>query len=698
MTLDLSRLLRPRHVAVFGGGWAENVVEQCRRMGFDGAVWPVNPKRDTLAGLPCYRSVADLPEAPDASFVGVNRHASIDVVTALAARGAGGAICFASGFAEAEDDRRTGAELQARLFAAAGAMPVLGPNCYGLINYLDGALLWPDQHGGRRVERGVAIIGQSSNMLISMTMQRRGLPLAYCLAAGNQAQTGLAEMALALIEDPRVTAIGLHIEGIRDVRGFEALARVARAARKPVVALKVGRSAAAQAATISHTASIAGGDAAGRAFLKRLGIAVVDTLPEFLETLKFLHVHGPIAGREICSVSCSGGEASLIGDMAEGRRLSFRPFSADQRKAIAAVLGPLVTVSNPLDYHTFIWGDRARMEAAFTAVTTAGFDLTIFILDFPRDDRCDPTSWEPAVLAIAAAARAGGRPVAIAATLPENMPEGRTEALIEEGVAPMASLAEALTAAEAAAGIAEAWSAPERPPVLCPTRGDAAPEVLSEHRAKQALRAHGVMVPEAREATTPTAAADTAGALGFPVALKGQGFAHKTEAGAVRLNLRSAEEVRAAAEAMAGARGFLVERMATGGVAELILGVTRDPVYGYQITLGAGGVLAEMLSDSATLPIPASEAEVAAALDGLRIAPLLAGHRGRAPADRGAILAAVHAVQAFAEAESHRLAELDINPLIVTADGAVAADALVRFAPLQGEDASHAAFAAQEVG
>ncbi|HUF56147.1 MAG TPA: CoA-binding protein, partial [Thermohalobaculum sp.] len=459
----LARLLHPRHVAVFGGGWAANVVEQCRKMGFKGAVWPVHPTRETLGGVPCYRSIADLPEAPDAAFIGVNRHATLDVVAELARVGAGGAVCFASGFAEAEDGREAGAALQARLVAAAGDMAVLGPNCYGLINYLDGALLWPDQHGGTRAERGVAILGQSSNMLINMTMQARALPIAYCIAAGNQAQQDLASIALALVRDPRVSAIGLHIEGVRDVRGVEALAAAARDAGKPVVALKVGRSASAQAATISHTASISGGDAAGRAFLRRLGIALVDTLPEFLETLKFLHAVGPLPGRAIASVSCSGGEASLIADLAEGRALSFRPFTPEEKAGIAAALGPQVTVANPLDYHTFVWGDAAAMERAFTAVTTAGHDLTIFILDFPRPDRCDDASWQPAVEAICAAARAGGRAVAVAATLPEAMPEARAAALLAAGIAPMGGLAETLTAAEAAAHVAECRALPPPP-------------------------------------------------------------------------------------------------------------------------------------------------------------------------------------------------------------------------------------------
>ncbi|HSF97040.1 MAG TPA: CoA-binding protein, partial [Thermohalobaculum sp.] len=342
MTRNLSRLFRPRSIAVFGGGaWGPAVVEQCQKMGFDGAIWPVHPSRDEIRGLPCYRTVEDLPQAPDASFIGVNRNLTIDVVARLAARGAGGAVCFASGFKESEAEGTGGADLQARLIAAAGEMPILGPNCYGLINYLDGALLWPDQHGGRRVETGVAILTQSSNILINMTMQARGLPLAYCVAAGNQAQTGLAEMAMAVLDDPRVTAVGLHIEGVGDVRAFEALAAKARAARKPIVALKVGRSEQAQAGAVSHTASLAGSDAASRAFLTRLNMPILASIPEFLETLKLLHVHGPLPGRDLCSMSCSGGEASLIADADIGRNIRFRKLDAAERAGVKATLGEI---------------------------------------------------------------------------------------------------------------------------------------------------------------------------------------------------------------------------------------------------------------------------------------------------------------------------------------------------------------------
>ncbi len=679
---DLSRLFRPRSIAVIGGGaWGPAVVEQCRKMAFAGAIWPVHPSRAEMHGLPCFRGVDELPDAPDAAFIGVNRHLTVETVGRLAARGGGGAVCFASGFAEAEGETGEGAGLQAELVAAAGAMPVLGPNCYGLINYLDGALLWPDQHGGVRVERGVAILAQSSNMLINLTMQRRGLPLAYCVAAGNQAQTGLAEMAMAVMEDPRVTAIGLHVEGVADVRAFEAMAARARELRKPVVALKVGRSEQARVATVSHTASLSGSDAVGRAFLRRLGIVTVGTLPELLETLKLLHVHGALPGRELASMSCSGGEAALVADAAIGRRVRFRPLTAEERARVKATLGPMVTVANPLDYHTFIWNDRARMAAAYAAVLGCGFDLGLLILDFPREDRCSAAAWECAVDAIVDAAGRSGARTAVVASLPEGMPEDRAARFLQAGIAPMCGLDETLAAAEAAAGIAEAWARPPAGPVLhpgVPAPGGVAGELLDEAEAKRSLAAHGLAIPQGRIVATPLEVADAAAALGFPVALKALGIAHKTEAGAVALGLKDAAEAAAAAHRMVGGRGFLIERMVSGAVAELILGVVRDPAHGLALTVGAGGVMAEVLADTATLMIPAGGDEVRAAVLGLRTAPLLTGFRGRPRGDLDAVVRAAVAVQSFATAEAPRLLELDINPLIVTAEGAVAADALVR--------------------
>lgn len=329
MTRRLSRLFRPKSIAVVGGGsWCANIIEQCRKIGFSGSVWPVHPHRDEIAGVPTFTDVTALPDAPDATFVGVNRNATVEIVAALAGRGAGGAVCFASGFREAQGELSDGTELQTALLAAAGDMPIIGPNCYGFVNYLDRAALWPDQHGGIAVARGVAIITQSSNIAINLSMQRRGLPIAYLMTAGNQAQTGMAEIATELLCDERVTALGLHIEGIDDLRAFENLAAQARELGKPIVALKVGTSEQARAATVSHTASLAGSDAGARALLVRLGIGQVRSLAAMLETLKLLHVVGPLNSNRIASMSCSGGEASLMADATVGTGLVYPALSA----------------------------------------------------------------------------------------------------------------------------------------------------------------------------------------------------------------------------------------------------------------------------------------------------------------------------------------------------------------------------------
>ncbi len=670
---SLNRLFRPKTIAVVGGGaWCRLVIEQCQKMGFDGVIWPVHPKAEELAGLPVYRDIASLPGAPDATFVGVNRFATIEVVRDLAAREAGGAVCFASGFLEAQAEDAEGADLQVQLLEAAGDMPILGPNCYGFINYLDGALLWPDQHGGKRVEKGVALITQSSNIAINLTMQMRGLPIAYVVAAGNQAQSGIAEIGEALLEDDRVTALGLHIEGFGDLRAFEALAAKARALGKPIIALKVGKSAEAQAATISHTASLAGGDAGASALLARLGIPRLEDLPAFLETLKLLHVTGPLASNRLASISCSGGEASLAADTAHGLPVVFPPLNDSQSTNLRAALGPMVALANPLDYHTYIWRDTEAMIRAFSAMMDPSLAMTLLVVDFPRGDRCSASDWDCAIDAAIGTHQATGGNVAMVATLPELLPEAVAEQLMAAGVVPFCGLREALTACAAA-------SLPQRDlavPLLLPTP-TVEPSLIPEAEAKLRLSDYGLRVPQSIQAKSPGAARAAAADIGFPVVLKGEGIAHKSEAGAVVLGLTTGSDVSTAASQMPAQR-FLVEEMVSGAVAELLIGVVKDPAHGFVLTLAAGGTLTELLQDSASLLLPASDASIEAALEGLKIAPLLAGFRGRPAANRAAILAAIKAVQAYVLAEAEGLEEIEINPLLCTPDDAVAADALMR--------------------
>ncbi|WLR91218.1 acetate--CoA ligase family protein [Shinella zoogloeoides] len=681
MTRSLDRLIRPKSIAVFGGKEARRVIYQCDKMGFAGEIWPVHPREDEILGRKCYRSVADLPGAPDASFVGVNRELTIGIIRDLAARGAGGAVCYASGFREAISELADGDDLQKALVEAAGDMPILGPNCYGFINMLDGALLWPDQHGMLRVEKGVAVLTQSSNIACNISMQQRGLPLAYILTAGNQAQTGLADLACAVLEDPRVTAVGLHIEGFDSLASLERLGLRARELKKPVVTLKVGKSEQAQLATVSHTASLAGNDAVSSALLARLGIGRVETLPELLETLKLLHVAGPLPNFDISSMSCSGGEASLMADAGVKRKVVYRDLKPEQRQPLRETLGQMVTISNPLDYHTFVWGNREKQTAAFTTMMQGGYGLNLLVLDFPRLDRCDPADWTTTCHAVIDAAKAAGANAGIVASMGENMPEATAEMLIANGVVPFYGIEEALAAADAAAGIGEAWEKPLPAPLLKTTQGAGEAVTLTEHEAKQALAAHGLPVPKGMTAATAEAAADAAERLGFPVVLKGLGIAHKTEAGAVKLNLADRKAVLDAAEAMAGvASGFLVEKMVGKPVAELIVGAMRDPVAGTVLTIGAGGILVELLEDSAILTLPTDEKAIREAICGLKVARLLGGYRGGPKGDIDALVAAVASAASYVVSNASIIEELDVNPIMVLpeGDGVVAADALIR--------------------
>jgi len=677
--MRLERLLRPKSIAAIGGLQASRVVEQCQLMGFAGEIWPVHPNKSEVHGLPAYRSIADLPGSPDAAFIGVNRNLTIDVVKQLRARDCGGGVCFAAGFVEAD---ATGADLQAELTAAAGQMPLLGPNCYGFINYADGALLWPDQQGGKRLDNGgtgVAIIAQSSNIAINFTMQKRGLPLAYVFTVGNQALVGISELALNLLDDPRVTTLGIYIEGFDSVTAFERLATKARQLNKPVLMYKVGKSEQAQIAALSHTASLAGSHAISSAFLERNGFGQVDSIPAFLETLKLLHHYGPLDGYRISSMSCSGGEASIIADAAEKRRVYFPELETTQKKSLQQVLGPLVNVANPLDYHTYSWGNREVMQATYTAMTAIGFDMNYLILDFPHPVRCDDWEWHIAVDAFEAALSASQARGAFVVGMAENIPEDYTDNYSERGIVSFYGIDEALQATEIAADIGIAWKREPPAPVIALPRPGGQRVILDEAAAKQVMQQAGVPIPEGGCIDSVETAQQLAAKLGYPLVLKALGIAHKTEHNAVCLNLNSAQQVTLAATELLQLSDRLYLETMQASQAELIVGVTRDPQFGLVLTIGSGGILVELLKDSKTLLIPATRAEIEAALACLKSAPLLAGYRGRPRADTGAAVSAILAIQAYAISQASSMIELDINPLLVGAEGAgvFAADALI---------------------
>jgi len=688
--MSFERLLKPRSIAVFGGAQAQEVIRQSDRMGYKGEIWPVHPRKTEILGRAVYRSVEDLPESPDAAYLGVNRHLTVDIVRDLAARDAGGAICYATGFAEAGEE---GSELAERLLEVSGDMPLVGPNCYGLLNYLNGAMLWPDQQGGRRVDEGVAIITMSSNVGFNLTMQRRGLPVAYMVSLGNRLKFDLHDAIHTFARQDRVTALGLFVETMPDPKAFQEAVNVARELGKPIVAIKVGRSEVAQKMVVSHTASLAGSDDLVSALFERLGVARVNSLEALMEALKVLHVLGPLNGGRIGAMSTSGGDLTLLAD-ALGPGLTMPPLSEKVAHGLRATIHERMVAANPFDFQMFYWNDEERMAEQFTAFLAEDFDVSLCLLDYPREDLCDQSTWAGAERGFVRAARAGaergfvraarqtGTKGAVLATFSDTISESVAARLMKDGVAMLAGIDDGLAAIQAAVDVGAAWSRPPSPPLLTSfgQRPDGPVKVLNEAESKDLLARCGVPVPPARVVRSAREAAAAAEALGYPVVVKALGVAHKTEVGGVRLDLGSADEVSAAVMEMSGlSESYLIEKMVDGVVAELIVGIARDEQFGPYLLVGGGGIMVELMKDSASLLMPTTREQVLHALGQLKCAPLFSGFRGAPPADLNAAADVILAVAGMVENNPSSIIELDINPLMLLAkgQGVVAADALI---------------------
>jgi len=692
---NLKRLLAPRHVAFIGGAGAALAVGQCVAGGFEGPIWGVNPRRNQLAGQPCFARIEDLPEPPDAVFLAVPREAAAETVDALRRIGAGGVVGYTAGFGETGED---GAAHERALVAAAGDLALVGPNCSGLLNFVAGAALWPFEHGGGRVERGVAFVSQSGMLGNTLTLNRRSLRFAYVISAGNQAMLGIEDYLDVLIEDPAVSAIGLYVEALRDVPRFAEVAIAALVAGIPIVVQKAGTSDIGARLTVTHTGSLAGADAQYQALFDRLGVVRVDSPAALLDTLTMLTVAGAPKGRRVAALTCSGGDSTMLADGGARAGVAFPQPSPDVAERLSAQLPSIATVSNPLDYTTPLWGHEAPLTTLFTDMFRDQYDAAIMAQDYPTNHPGE--SYAPYladVRAFVAATRAAGIPAAICTALSETIDQEIRDTMIASGVAPLQGHGEALAAIAGAAifGVRRAGLGPAgdaeslRLPPVPALNG--APALLDEWAGKQRIAAAGVPVPDGRltNARDAPAAAD---ALGYPVAVKlvSADLPHKTEAGAVRLGLDGSAAVAEAVEAITAsvarhapgiaADAFLVERMIAEPIAELLVGVKHDVQFGQVLVIASGGTLVELVGDARTLLLPTDRAAVADAIASLRVAALLDGYRGRPAGDRDALIEAVLAVARFAEAHRTELAELDINPLVVLPDGVVALDVLLRMA------------------
>jgi acyl-CoA synthetase (NDP forming) len=676
----LQRLLAPRSVALIGGAWADAALAASRVIGYPGEVWRVHPHRPCSDSQHYFRSVDELPRAPDAAFIAAPNHEVPAIAAALARRGAGGFVCFAAGFSETGTS--DGERLTRELLASAGELPFFGPNCYGFINFFDAVALWPDQVVGSRRERGVALICQSGTLALNLLFNDRSLPIGCALTVGNQTRLAAEDLIELLAEDARVTAFGLYLEGIRDAGRFARAADRARTAGKPIALIKAGRTEAATRTVRTHTGSLAGADAAFGAFCAQAGIARCESLATLCETLKIFHSGGPLRGRRVLTMGASGGDMAMTADAARHLGLEFAPIPAAAAASLREILSDRVHISNPFDFHTHVWFDRPRQHAMFSVVQRAGFDVVGFLVDCPPEGVADDSAYVSVIEQFAAALPGATSRGAVIASLPESLSRATREKCLAAGIVPLQGQREALEALDLAGAVGETWARGAAVHLHIPRAAARSARTLTEHEGKSALAAFGVPVPRSRVVNAGEAS-EAAAVLGFPVVIKAAGAAleHKSEVDGVVLNVRSAAEAAVAAQRLSALSAtLLVEEMVSDGVAEVLVGVTVDPQFGQLLVLGAGGVLTELLRDSVSLLPPFTAASIEAALGRLKVGKLLAGYRGRPPADVAALVQTVLACARYAAANLERLVELDLNPVIVrpAGFGAVAVDALIR--------------------
>src|ERR1700688_3520645 len=453
---DLHRLIAPRSIALIGAGaWTDAVAAGNTAIGYSGALWRIHPTRPSTAETTYYRSVADLPGVPDAAFIAVPNHEAPGVAGALAAHGTGGFVCFSAGFSETGTE--SGNLLTRELVSNAGALPFLGPNCYGFVNFFDQVAMMPDQIVGPPIERGVALICQSGTIALTLMFNHRSLPIGCLLTVGNQTRLAVEDLIETLCEDSRVTAFGLYLEGIKDPERFVRAAARARAAGKPIAVIKSGRTAAAGRPAQSHTGALAGTDVVFEAFCRQAGIARCDTLSTLCETHKLFHLGGPLAGRKVLVMGASGGDMAMTADVSREMDLDFAPLPQARADALREVLTDRVTIANPFDIHTYLWFDPPALKRVFAEVLHSGYDAAGFMLDSPPEGEADSAAFDSAIDVFIEAARGAPTRAALIASLPETISARIRERCLGGGVIPLQGQREALEAISLAGRVGAAW-------------------------------------------------------------------------------------------------------------------------------------------------------------------------------------------------------------------------------------------------
>lgn len=692
--MSISRLLRPRSVAVIGasptpGSLGAGVLANLGRFRFGNPLHLVNPRYDRIGARPCVRSISELPDGIDCAVLAIPQAHVADAVRACAEKKMGGLIVLAGGFAEAGEEGNR-AQQQIAVIAQSAGIALQGPNCLGTINYVDGVPLMfgvaPFESLGDR--KGVAVVSQSGAMAsaVRVALQARGIGVSYSVSTGNEASLGAEDFLEEFITDPHTRVIAMLMEQIRRPARFLDLATRAREAGKHIVLHHLGRSAAGRDAAKTHTGALSGDYAVMAAQVTARGVCLVDSLELLIDVPELLiRLKNPRSRRGTAIVGESGAFKGLALDFCETVGLELPPLSASTHDALVSQLPVFSPPSNPLDLTAQAMSDTGLYRRVLELIARdPAFGSVVITLSLPSAESADRKL--PSI--IDALTALDGNPGVVFAMLGEDcpIPPAYVDQMRDTGTPFFRSPERAFRALAAAQRLAR--SSDVISPAARTVEAPLDPGIIPEYRAKQLLARRGLQMPPGRLVVSLEEALSAADELGFPLALKAQSshLPHKSEAGAVALDIRDSASLRSAWSTMqrrltlertdVPLDGMLLERMSEPGI-EIIIGARNEAGWGPVIMVGLGGILTELLQDVVFIPAGVGRAQIEQALRSLKGAKLFDGYRGSPPADLDAAIAVVEILSTFL-LQHPEIVEADLNPVRIHArgQGATVLDAL----------------------
>jgi acetate---CoA ligase (ADP-forming) len=697
-------MLHPRNIVLVGatdkpGNYAERIWNNLVKYKFEGGLYPVNAKRETIWGVPCYKDFASLPDKPDHVLVLVPARFAVQVIRDAAAAGARSATIVTSGFSELqdEDSQRLAVELQQAIRET--GLAVTGPNCLGNLSAGENLFTNIDDRIVTMEAGAVAIAGQSGAivMAIRQALEDRGVGVGYMVTTGNEAGLETPDLMAYFAADPSIKVIVVYLEGVRNTKAFRDACKAARAAGKPVIALKLGSSEGGRAAAMAHTGALAGSIETFDAISTREGVIRARGLDELIETTEcFVHADPP-KGNRLAAVTLSGGKRGLLIDAFYSAGLNFAPLSRDASEKLAKMLGPGSIVGNPLDAgFAAVVDPSVYMQSIKIMIDDPDTDIVIIDAELPKASH---ELRERNLRIVNDMAGRASKPVIYISAmsigftdftkgLRKSLPNIAVMQGMDRAVGAIKSLIGYASLPKEVPEIASSSKASARALLERTLKGANGAAALDEVASKKLLKAYGIPISKEEIAQSATEAVKIAKTIGFPVVAKvvSAEILHKSDIGGVVLNINSAAEVKKAFNDITARvrklkskpklEGILIAQQVKADL-ELVVGTSLDAEMGPVVLFGTGGVDIELLKDVALAGAPLDEAEARALIGRTKAGVKMKGYRGK-PAlhEPSAVKALVGLSNLMADAGS-RIASIDVNPFLINARTGVAVDALI---------------------